>query len=389
MPSSATPPPTEPPVAAVAGHVCLDVTPALHAPVTLEPGRLTEVGAAALSTGGAVGNTGVALHRLGVAVRLMGKVGDDVFGRAVLEVLDGQGPSLADGMIVAAGEATSYSIVISPPGVDRSFLHCPGANDTFSADDVRAEDLAGVRLFHFGYPPLMRRMYADGGAELRRVLAVAREAGATTSLDLSQPDPGSDAGRADWAGILAETLAFVDIVLPSIDELRFMLGGPAQPVDRSLLADLAGRLIDMGVAVAAIKLGDRGLYVRTASDAGRVAAFCDRLGLDQGAWRGREILSPCFQPRQVAGTTGSGDCTIAGFLAALLRGEGPAGAATAATAVGACSVEVAHGTDGVVAWTEIAARLERGWPRLPADIELGPAAGHERDPSGTLTFASP
>lgn len=382
-------PSTAPPAAVVAGHVCLDLTPALHAPVTLEPGRLTEVGAAALSTGGAVGNTGVAMHRLGVGMRLMGKVGDDAFARAVLDALDGQGPGLADGMLVTPGEATSYSIVISPPGVDRSFLHCPGANDTFSADDVRPEDLTGARLLHFGYPPLMRRMYADGGAELRRMFAAAREAGVTTSLDLSRPDPDSDAGRVDWARILAGTLPFVDVVLPSIDELAFMLGESGHAVDRSLLADLAGRLIDMGVAVAAIKLGDQGLYLRTASDVGRVAVFCDRLGLDADAWRGREILSPCFTPRQVAGTTGSGDCTIAGFLAALLRGVGPAGAATAATAVGACSVEVPHGTDGVVAWPEIAARLQRPWPRLPVAIELGPAAGHECDASGTLTFASP
>ena len=48
--------------------------------------------------------------------------------------------------------------------MDRSFLHCPGANDTFGPEDIDVERLAGVSLFHFGYPPLMRRMYSDGGA---------------------------------------------------------------------------------------------------------------------------------------------------------------------------------------------------------------------------------
>ena len=67
-------------------------------------------------------------------------------------------------------------------------------------------------------------------------------------------------------------------------------------------------------------------------DEARARAFCDRLGLSAGEWLGRELLAPCFRPAAVAGTTGAGDATIAGLLAALLRGDGPAGAATAATA---------------------------------------------------------
>ena len=68
----------------VAGHVSLDVFPALYGPLTIEPGRLVVVGPAVLSTGGVVANTGGALHRLGVRVGMVAKVGADVFGRAVL-----------------------------------------------------------------------------------------------------------------------------------------------------------------------------------------------------------------------------------------------------------------------------------------------------------------
>jgi hypothetical protein len=38
--------------------------------------------------------------------------------------------------VVSENDVTSYTIAISPPGVDRTFLHCPGANQTFRADDV-------------------------------------------------------------------------------------------------------------------------------------------------------------------------------------------------------------------------------------------------------------
>jgi sugar/nucleoside kinase (ribokinase family) len=341
--------------------------------VRLEPGQLVVVGPAATSTGGAVANTGVALHRLGVPVRLVAKVGDDVFGRAVLDALRAEHDGLASGLVVSAGEATSYSIVISPPGIDRSFLHCPGANETFAAADVGDEALAGARVFHFGYPPIMPRMYADGGAQLRDLLARVRERGTATSLDLCQFDPEGEAGRVDWGAVLAATLPFVDVFAPSIDELLLALGEPAVAIDRPQLADLGARVLELGASVVAIKLGDQGLYLRTTGDAVRGRAFCDRLGLAVGDWLGNELLAPCFRPSTLAGTTGSGDATIAGLLAALLRGDGPAEAATAATAVGACSVEAVDPTSGIPPWPEVAARIEAGWPRLPVDARLGPA----------------
>ncbi|HEV7300313.1 MAG TPA: carbohydrate kinase family protein [Tepidisphaeraceae bacterium] len=379
-------PPTDPrlPQVIVAGHICLDLIPQLTGPARVEPGRLVKIGPAAVSTGGAVANTGIALHRLGVPVRLMGKVGDDLFGRAILDVLRGQDPRLADAMRVATGEASSYSIVISPPNVDRSFMHCSGANDTFTADDVNYDLLSGARLFHFGYPPIMRQMYADGGRELRSMFGRVREAGLATSLDLCQPDPASEAGRLDWVQLLSGTLPFVDVFLPSIDELLYMLDRPTHDrlaggetlnavMNRARLAVIADQCLAMGAAVVAMKLGEHGLYVRTSTDPARVAAFCSRLGLDRMEWSGKEALSPCFRVERVVGTTGSGDCTIAGFVAALLRGDGPAQAADAATAVGACSVEAADATSGVPSWPVVAERVRRGWQRWPVTLDVGSA----------------
>jgi sugar/nucleoside kinase (ribokinase family) len=368
------------PEVVVAGHVCLDVIPRLDGPASLEPGALVEVGRAELSTGGAVANTGLALHRLGVGVRLVGRVGDDLFGGAVLGALRAVHPDLASGMVVAAGEATSYSVVVSPPDVDRSFLHCPGANDGFTSDDVSDAALAGARVLHFGYPPLMRSMFADGGAELRRLLERAAGAGAVTSLDLAMPDPRSEAGRVDWPALLAATLPHVDVVAPSIGELLRVLGDdPSAAVELALLRRLAERLLGMGATVVAIKLGDQGLYLRTARDVGL-------LGLDRGAWADREVLSPCFAPARVAGTTGSGDATIAGLLAALLRGEDPVAAATSATAVGACSVEAPDATGGIPRWPQVAERMRAGWPRLPARLGPGALAPPQADALGTFVL---
>lgn len=374
----------------VAGHICLDIIPQLTGPELPAPGRLTKIGAATISTGGAVANTGLALHRLGAAVKLMGKVGDDTLGRVLLDELRLQGPALASGMIVSKGEATSYSIVISPPSIDRSFMHCSGANDSFTSHDIPYDALGGARIFHFGYPPLMATLYARGGAELLEILARVHERGAVTSLDLSQPDPNSAAGQVDWEDWLKRVLPAVDLFFPSVEELLFMLDrktfqmwtqGDAK-IDAPLVRWLCETLIDMGVAVVAIKLGERGLYVRTSADPLRIGGLCDRLPLNAADWIDREIYAPCFRPRAIVGTTGSGDCTIAGFLTALLRGASPAGAATAATAVGAASVEAGDATSGVPAWSTIAQRIAAGWPRLTTRLDSLPA--NNADADGTL-----
>ena len=374
----------ESPQIIVAGHVCVDLIPqfgATEVPLDqlLRPGQLTFVGPALLSAGGAVSNTGLALHRLGLPVKLMGKIGADLFGQAALTVLGRFGEHLTDGMIVAPDEASSYTLVINPPGVDRIFLHCPGANDTYAAADVPLDQVAGVRLFHFGYPPLMRRMYLDDGAELAELMRRVHALGVTTSLDMARPDPDAEAGRVDWRRIVVNTLPYVDIFMPSVDEMLFMLdrprfdalqqNGPAAVLDGALLHDLGGHLLALGAAVVGLKLGNLGLYLRTTSDPARLAAAGLAFAGLQESWLGRELLTPCFSVEE-RGTTGSGDCTIAGLLASLLHGEDAEQGVIYATAVGACRVESTGGSEGVPHWDAVQGRLAAGWAKHPLGLPL-------------------
>ena len=320
--------------AVVAGHICLDIIPTFPPQgATLDPGKLIKMGPATLSTGGAVSNTGLALHRLGIPTQLMGKVGDDLIGRAILDFI---GPTLAAGMIVAKGETSSYTVVINPPGIDRTFLHCPGANDTFTAADIDASKLTGARLFHFGYPTLMHRIYADGGRGMEQIFRQAKQAGLTTSLDMSYPDPQSEAGQVDWPAWLKRVLPHVDIFLPSLDEMQLMLHTQAEaPV-------IARQLSDWGAMIAGLKMGHNGLFVR---------------------WPDRELHAPCFRVK-VAGTTGAGDATIAGFLAGILRGLPAEETMTLAAAVGACCCEAPDATSGIRSWDETRRRIQAGWKTL-------------------------
>jgi sugar/nucleoside kinase (ribokinase family) len=374
----------------VAGHICLDIIPEMSGGGAifpggglLAPGSLTECGSATVATGGAVSNTGLALHRLGLPVRLVGKVGDDLFGRGILAVLGRHDKKLAAGMSVARGATTSYSLVVSPPGADRAFVHCPGANADFRAADVPDRALGGAALLHFGYPTLMRRMYERNGAESARLLLRAKRMGLTTSLDMTLPDPASESGRVNWRSYLTRVLPAVDVFLPSIEEILFMLERPAYErlrrrardgnilplVDGALLRKVAAGLFRLGAAVVVLKLGDRGLYLRTTADWPRLVAMGECAPRDPAGWLDRECAVPCFVVK-VVGTNGSGDCAIAGFLAGLARGLPAAASARMAVAVGACNVEAPDAWSGVRPWNAVLRRIKSGWRQRPATIRL-------------------
>ncbi|MHA0856371.1 carbohydrate kinase family protein [Paenibacillus sp. CMAA1364] len=371
----------------VAGHICLDIIPSFQKKIDggmdklFAPGTLLEVGPAMGATGGTVANTGIALHRLGNSVRLMGKVGNDPFGQMILQQLQLSGVELASGMIVIEGEHSSYTIVISPPETDRIFFHHTGTNDTFDSNDVSIEGLEGARLFHFGYPPLMRRMYEQEGEQLLKLLQKVKRAGLTTSLDMAKPDRDSDAGHANWPLILSRVLPYTDLFLPSLEEILYMLdrakydeleemhgNNILDAIDDVILENISNQLLDYGAAIVAIKLGQHGLYLRTTGDEARLKAMgaCAPRSV---SWLNREILTPCFKVN-VLGTTGAGDCTIAGILTTLLQGREPHEVLLGAIGVGACNVERSDATSGIPTWQEVEERIAQGWTFRPQLLQL-------------------
>lgn len=355
------------PLAVAAGHLCLDIVCHLDGSrVVLEPGSLIEVRGTTLATGGAVSNTGLALSKLGIPTLLMAKVGDDALGALVKESLLRSGAQHVAGITASPEAGTSYTLVITPKSGERMFLHDAGANAVFRGSDIDLSLLEPALLFHFGYPPLMRQLYIRGGQELVRLFAAVKGRGPITSLDMSMPDPASEAGQVDWRAVLKRTLPHVDIFLPSFEELLYMLrpetfkrlkraGEEALKPERAgLVSEIASELLAMGPQIVGIKLGPLGFYIRTARQ-----VVLPRLA---ASWHNRELWAPCFQVK-VAGTVGAGDATVAGFLAGLLRGLNLEDALDTACAVGACCVEAPDAVSGVKPWEETRARMRRGWLR--------------------------
>ncbi|HHT73697.1 MAG TPA: carbohydrate kinase family protein [Firmicutes bacterium] len=343
----------------VAGHICLDVIPKWPAGSleALQPGTMVVMDGISFATGGAVSNTGIALRRLGFQPILVGRIGSDHFGEIVQRIYAEEG---IDGQYLAVcpGETTSYTIVLSPPGSDRAFLHYPGTNDCFSSWDVDFSTLP-KGLFHFGYPPLMANMYQDGGRQLVDLFQRAKAAGMVTSLDMAMPDPNSPAGQASWRDILAAVLPFVDVFLPSIDELLYMLGRIGPVTSLAMVEEVAEEALAMGAGAIGIKLGDQGLYLQTGPQGD---------GLLGPGWGNRQLTAACFVV-DVQGTTGAGDSTIAGFLAGIAEKQSPEETLTWAVAVGAHCVEMLSATEGIPPLSQVQERIGEGWARRPLSLD--------------------
>ncbi len=372
----------EEPKVIVAGHVCLDITPVFSGQEgsslgeIFSPGKLTQVKQAEVHTGGCVANTGLAMKFLGANVSLMGKVGTDEFGSIIKRIFSER--HAGEGLIAVPGESTSYSVILAVPGIDRIFLHNPGANDTFCADDIPDKLLEDCALFHFGYPTLMRRMYEKEGKELLRVLKKAKDAGAATSLDFAMVNEDTDAGRTDWEKILKKILPSVDFFVPSVEELCFMLDKERfsqwqqraagrditeiLDVEKDIKA-LADRCMELGVKILLMKCGSLGMYYRTA-DQKALSAISGRAGLQVKEWENQEGFEKSYRPDRILSGSGAGDTSIAAFLVSMLKGYSLQQAVRLAAGTGASCVASYDALSGLKTLDELEERIQAGWEKV-------------------------
>lgn len=366
----------------IAGHICLDITPVFLSKRVekltdiLTPGKLLHMGEADVHAGGSVANTGLAMKLLGADVTLMGKIGKDAFGDMLLSTLKRYGAE--EGMLVSDTEATAYSVVLAVPGIDRIFLHNPGANNSFRASDIPEEALCEAALLHFGYPPLMKSMYEQEGEELLRLMKRAKAAGCATSLDMAAVDAESEAGMADWDGILKRVIPYIDFFVPSAEELCYMLDRKrfedwqrrAEGRDITEILDverdikpLADKCMEYGAKVLLIKCGAPGMYYRTAGRQ-EILQAGDRIGLNPDSWASGEGFERSYMPDRVLSGTGAGDTSIAAFLTAMLEGESLEESLHLAAATGASCVAAYDALSGLRTFGELRAKINAGWSKI-------------------------
>lgn len=369
--------------AVIAGHICLDMFPEFPDKEMTSfkelfvPGKLINVRGMKISTGGPVSNTGIAMQVLGARVSLIAKIGDDFIGEAILNFLEKR--VSVEGIKINKDESSSYTVAIAPKDLDRIFLHNPGTNDTFCYDDIDFDLVKSARLFHLGYPPLMKKLYQDDGVELERIYKKVSELGVITSLDFALPDPEGPSGRINWDTLLKRVLPYVDIFLPSIEEVLFMLEkerflalrGKAkgkefiQYFTADELTQLSNRLLDYGAKIVGLKCGRRGFYIKTASE-GKLTKIND---IDLNNWSQRQLWLPTYHVEKIASAAGAGDSAIAGFLVAFLNHESIEMCLKYACMCGAQNVQALDTVSGIKSWQETSREIKSEWSQNELKIE--------------------
>lgn len=329
------------------GHVCLDITPTFPREKraltdVFRAGKLISVGEATVSLGGSVSNSGAAAAQLGLKTLVSTRVGNDDFGNTIRGLFNKY--NLTQKIVGSDEGSTSYSVVLSVPGNDRIFLHNTGTNDLFTPADVDYEAAKDSRIFHFGYPPLMKNMY-EHPEQFEEIVSKVHNAGTAVSLDMALPDPTAPAGQKDWVKILSQAMPYVDIFVPSFEELLLMLNRARynelsekgqdliELMELSDLTMLSDMLLDMGVGILVIKCGLKGYYIRT-NNAERIKNI-PGLDLDVNAWADREFICQALDTQDIVSATGAGDSSISGFLCGILNGKTPDECAR-------CAVSTAH-----------------------------------------------
>ena len=262
--------------------------------------------------------------RLGLRVAFVGVVGDDAFGRFMLDALAGRGIDVS-ACHVDPAEPTGATVILTS-GRDRAMLTAMGSIGSFDVDMVPDGLLDRARHVHIGGFYLQER----SRDRLPAFFARARARGATTSFDTNW-DPSET-----WDGGVRAMLQESDVFFPNEAEATRIAGVAGAAAAAAWLAqDGAPDRADDGPIVV-VKRGA----------AGAVAATAGGETVDVGAL-----------PVEPVDTTGAGDSFDAGFLWAWLGGEELAACVELGAVCGALSTRAAGGVDGQPTLAEAQAAL--------------------------------
>ena len=303
----------------VADHVCHPVS---HLPGA---GELVMTDKMLLTIGGCAANAAVDLTKMGVAVSVVGRVGDDVFGRVVGDLLREQGVDTS-AIRTTLGEDTSQTLIVNVSGQDRRFIHTFGANAVFRAADIPLDLVKRCRVLYLGGYLVMPQIIQD---ELVPVFTAARKAGVQTVLDVVVP------GRSEYLSRLDRLLPQVDVFLPNNHEAELMTN-EADPIKQ---AEVFRRL---GAKTVVITMGGEGSVL--VSEDHRLRAGVFSVPLVDGS--------------------GGGDAFDAGFIYGLLKGMNAEDCLRVASALGASCVRAIGTTPGVFTQLECEQFLRKNILRI-------------------------
>ena len=216
----------------------------------------------AAQPGGAPGNFLAALNKFGLRTAMIGKVGDDMFGRLLLGTLQAAGIDTS-GVLADPSVFTTMAFVSLDESGNRdfSFARKPGADTCLRPEDVNETLLRSTKVFHFGTLSLTDEPAA---AATRKAIETAKAAGALISLDPNLRKPLWNS-EEDAKSAIEWSLRQADIVKISDEEIDFLWGLSPEEGAQKLIREY-------GVSLVYATLGPKGCHAVTASQAVTVSS---------------------------------------------------------------------------------------------------------------------
>lgn len=272
--------------------------------------------------GGAESNFAIGIVRLGHTSGWISRVGDDPFGRYMVSFIRGEGVDTSSVKVDNNAPTAVYFKEFHEMREPKVYYYRAGsAASRMSPDDIDEDYIKDARILHItGITPAISRSARE---TVYTAIEIARKYNILISFD-------PNIRRKLWSeeecrSTLLDIASKSDIVMPGLDEARFLLGDGAPE-------DYCVKLLDMGIKTVAIKMGKDGCIVADKNIIQRVD--------------GRKVA-------KVVDPVGAGDGFDAGFVTGILNGWDIIDSAKLANDVGAFVITVNGDVEGLPTMREI------------------------------------
>jgi ribokinase len=227
--------------------------------------------------GGSAANTMVGLARLGCSVGFVGKIADDHEGQLQINCFQKEGVN-TDGIIHSPKGKSGVCLGFVDKKGARALYINPGVNDQIEFREIQASYITDTQFLH------LSSFVGEKSFRVQKKLMSFLPDSVKVSFD-----PGSLYAQKGLSAI-EPIIQNSFVMMPNALELELITGEREIPKGAQML-------IDMGVKIVAVKMGDKGCYVSNGEE--------------------KMTLQPYKVP--VVDTTGAGDAFDAGFLYGLVH----------------------------------------------------------------------
>ncbi|QPA32625.1 sugar kinase [Thermaerobacillus caldiproteolyticus] len=288
-----------------------------------EVGPLHSVRCFSRSLAGAEVNTAIGFARLGLKSGWVSKVGDDIFGKYIIQHLQQENVNIDQVMIdkkFPTGFQLKSKVMNGDPEVQ--YFRKGSAASHLSIDDFDEAYFRSARHLHMtGIPLALSNSMREFA---KHVQSFMKMEGKTVSFDPNLR-PSLWKSHKEMRKIINKIAFESDFVLPGIQEGEFLTGF-TQP------SDIASFYLERGVKLVVVKLGSEGAFYKSHNEEGYVNSY---------------------KVSKVIDTVGAGDGFAVGLVSGLLEGIPVREAVLRGNAIGALAVQSAGDSDGYPTRTEL------------------------------------